>query len=227
MSDIARVAIVDHGLGNLYSVQRACAFVGMEASITSAKESLLGADAVILPGVGAFGDAMATLKRLDLIPVLKDIAAAGTPFLGICLGVQLLMTESYEFGRHQGLDLIAGEVVRFPNPRENDLPLKIPHTGWNTIQASASRTEWGGTLLEGVPQAAYMYFVHSYMVRPADPAVVLSQTDYGDVTFCSTVHQGSLFACQYHPERSGPGGLRVYENLRQAAAAKKRTPRSS
>jgi imidazole glycerol-phosphate synthase subunit HisH len=216
MTENTRVAIVDHGLGNLFSVQRACAFVGMEACITSSKQSVLNADAVILPGVGAFGDAMATLRQLDLVSVLKDCAAAGKPFMGICLGVQLLMTESYEFGRHKGLDLVEGDVVRFQDPREGGRILKVPHTGWNTLEAPAT-TDWRGTLLDGINHGSYMYFVHSYLVRPADEAVVLSQTTHGDVTFCSTLRKGSIFACQYHPERSGPSGLRIYQNLKDAA----------
>ena len=142
------VAIVDYNLGNLYSVKHACAHVGLHAEITSSKEAIANAHAVILPGVGAYGDAMATLHRLDLVSVLRDIAASGKPLIGICLGIQLLMTESFEFGHHRGLDVIAGQVVPFDHPREGERILKVPQIGWNRI-AGTGRS-WGGTFIDGV-----------------------------------------------------------------------------
>ncbi len=214
-----RVAIVDHGLGNLYSVKHACAQVGLNATITAAKADLLAAEAVILPGVGAFGDAMETLTKLDLVSVLRDIAAASRPLVGVCLGLQLLMTESYEFGRHRGLGIVDGPVVRFQQPRENGRLLKVPQIGWNRIRrAPAEADPWAGTLLEGVPEAAHMYFVHSYHVQPQDPRVVLSYSRYGDVEFCSSLQIGNVFACQFHPERSGPVGLSIYRRLTRQLA---------
>jgi glutamine amidotransferase len=211
------VAIVDHGLGNLFSVAQACRTVGLAATITADRGVILRADAVVLPGVGAFGDAMATLRRLDLVGPIRDLAAAGRPLVGICLGVQLLMTESCEFGQHEGLGIIEGHVVPLGQPMESGRRLKVPQVGWNRIAAPGGDAtgRWSGTLLDGLPDREFMYFVHSYVVVPAAPSVVLSTTRYGDVEFCSSVRSGRVFACQFHPERSGRKGLEVYRNLRR------------
>jgi glutamine amidotransferase len=223
----ARVAIVDFGLGNLFSVAQACQAVGLESTITHDRRTIEHADAVILPGVGAFGDAMQTLTRLDLVGVLQDTPARGTPLIGICLGVQLLMSESQEFGRHKGLGLIQGEVVPFNNPHEGGRRLKVPQVGWNRIHAAGSGTGgWADTPLAGLRDGEFMYFVHSFVVVPEDRSVVRSTTTYGDVEFCSSVSRGQIFACQFHPERSGRRGLHVYENVRklvEAAAEERRT----
>ena len=212
----AHVAIVDYGLGNLFSVAQACRSVGLASTITNDRRTIDQADAVILPGVGAFGDAMQTLQRLDLVGVLRDTPARGVPLIGICLGVQLLMSESQEFGRHQGLGLIEGEVIRLDNPQERGRRLKVPQVGWNRIHPSGGGTErWSGTPLDGLHDGEFMYFVHSFVVVPEDRSVVRSTTTYGDVEFCSSVSSGPIFACQFHPERSGARGLQVYENLRK------------
>ena len=213
-----RVVIVDHGLGNLYSVQQACAHVGLQASITADQREILSADAVILPGVGAFGDAMRTLHRLDLVSVLRDLAGSPKPLLGICLGVQLLMTESFEFGRHAGLGIIEGQVVSLERPQLDGRTLKVPQIGWNRVCPPAgsppsSPDLWADTPLATVPKGAYMYFVHSYVVQPQDPGVILSTSRYGHIDFCSSLGRGNVFACQFHPERSGPHGLTLYRNL--------------
>lgn len=208
----ATVAIVDHGLGNLYSVKHACEYVGLRAIITPDKREVLAADAVILPGVGAFGDAMATLHRLDLVTVLQDITASPKPLMGVCLGVQLLMTESREFGRHKGLGVFEGEVVRFNHPKESERELKVPQIGWNHVCRTGDDA-WRGTLLDGVRDREYMYFVHSYVVRPQDSSLILATTCYGQMEFCSSLGRGNVFACQFHPERSGAPGLSVYRNL--------------
>lgn len=213
MSERARVAIVDYGMGNLFSVQQACAQEGLEVVIAKDAGGLLQADAVILPGVGAFGDAMETLKRLDLVGALKDIAASGKPLVGICLGMQLLMRESHEFGRYQGLNLIEGDVVRLQvSTNQRGQTIKVPEVGWNPVWPVRQET-WAGSLLEGVPAGACMYFVHSYYVRPADAALTLSTTTYGPITYCSSLQRGNIFGCQFHPERSGPVGLTIYRNL--------------
>ena len=206
------VAIVDYDLGNLFSVKHACEHAGMQATITSSRHALLQADAVILPGVGAYGNAMETLHKLDLVYVLQDVAATEKPLVGICLGVQLLMTESYEFGRHKGLGLIAGSVVRFDHPMEGPCPLKVPQVGWNRIHEVKP---WASTLLNDVMDGEYMYFVHSYIVQPEDPGVVLSTSRYGHIEFCSSLCFRNIFACQFHPERSGVQGLKIYWNLAQ------------
>ena len=210
MPDAAsRVAIVDYGMGNLFSVQRACEQVGLQAAITASPDEVFAADAAILPGVGAFGDAMAELTRLGLADAVKTLVAAGKPFMGICLGMQLVMTESVEFGRHKGLGLVEGDVVRFESPRRGTQVLKVPEVGWNRI-APAPGVSWDGSCLEGLPDGAFMYFVHSFYAKPADPSVVLSVSRYGHLEFCSSLRRGNLFACQFHPERSGPQGLHIY-----------------
>jgi imidazole glycerol-phosphate synthase subunit HisH len=208
-----KVAIVDFGLGNLYSVQHACKYVNLDAKITSSKEDVLNADAVILPGVGAYGDAMNALNRLGLVPVLQGFAQSGKPFLGICLGMQLLMSESQEFGRYDGLNIIKGTVVPFGEPREGKRKLKVPQISWNHIRTSENTIKWDNSILNGLPQDEYMYFVHSFVVVPEDPSVVLSSTNYGDVSFCSSLQVGNISACQFHPERSGKKGLRIYQNF--------------
>lgn len=217
--EATRVAIVDYGLGNLYSVKHACTHVGLHASVTSSKAEILAADGVILPGVGAFGDAMDTLRSLDLVSVLKDYADSGRPLVGICLGMQLLMSESHEFGRHRGLGLIEGEVVRLSEPMEGTRPLKVPHIGWNTIHRVTSESRggdgWATTMLNGLADGESMYFVHSYYVRPADPSVTLSTTRYGGIEFCSSLQSSNVVACQFHPERSAGRGLAIYRNLTQ------------
>lgn len=213
-----KVAIVDYGMGNLFSVQRACGLAGLDAEITPDRRKVLVADAVILPGVGAFGDAIATLRQLGLDSALLEVASNGKPLVGICLGLQLFMEESNEFGIHKGLGLFSGNVVRFQSPKEDGRELKIPQVGWNRVvrkaaNDAASEQKWRATLLAGVRDGEYMYFVHSYIVQPQDAATVLTTTRYGDVEFCSSLGRDNLFGCQFHPERSGPAGQSMYRNL--------------
>ncbi len=211
---VAQVAIVDYGLGNLFSVQRACEHVGLRASITSSPEEILAAHGVLLPGVGAFGDAMAALSARGLIGTLRDVAASGRPLIGICLGMQLLMSVSHEFGTHEGLGLIEGEVVRFQTSEEHGAMLKVPQVGWNRI-GTPPGVSWDGSSLQGVRDGEFMYFVHSFYARPRDSSVVLSMTRYGHIEFCSSLRRGNLVAFQFHPEKSGPQGLTIYRNLAQ------------
>lgn len=173
---------------------------------------------MIIPGVGAFGDAMDTLARLDLVSVLRGVASSETPVLGICLGAQLLFEESEEFGTHRGLGIVPGRVVPFDRPREGDRVLKVPHVGWNRISRpqSASANPWAETLLAGQRDGAFMYFVHSYIMQPESDDVVLSLSTYGDVEFCSGLVSGKVTAFQFHPERSGPDGLRIYQRLAES-----------
>ncbi len=217
-----KAAVVDYGLGNLFSIRRACEDVGMEIVISPRKEEILRADVVILPGVGAFGDAMVTLHRLDLVSVLRDIAASDKSLIGICLGIQLLMSESYEFGAHKGLGIIEGSVVRFENPQERDRLLKVPQVQWNRIfpagDGRQQGTSWTDTPLAGLAEGEFMYFAHSFYVRPTDPSAILSVSRYGDVEFCSALRRRNVFACQFHPERSGAAGLQVYRNVASAVS---------
>jgi imidazole glycerol-phosphate synthase subunit HisH len=222
-------AIVDYELGNLFSVLHACERVGLNATVTSDAAEIRQADALILPGVGAFGDAMRALRERNLIDPILDVADSGKPLVGICLGMQLLMTESHEFGRHQGLGLIPGTVDRFVDPAGPHGTLKVPQVCWNQLHRPPGRgpDAWNDTLLEGLDEGTYFYFVHSYYVQPEDPAVVLSTTRYGDVEFCSCLQYRNLFACQGHPERSGGDGLQVYRNLLQQLAGNRPTLSSS
>ena len=220
------MAIVDYGMGNLFSVAQACDQVGLGAAITSSPQEIIEADAVILPGVGAFGDAMETLSRLDLVSVLRDLAASPTPLVGICLGMQLLMTESHEFGRHRGMGIIEGEVLHLEVSTEAARTLKVPQVGWNRIYPVASTTSpeagesiWIDPILDGLAGGEYMYFVHSFYPEPVDSEVIVSTTNYGATQFCSSLRQGSVYACQFHPERSGSAGLRLYRNLARIISA--------
>lgn len=219
--ELFQVAIVDCGMGNLFNVRRACEHVGLPAAITASPADVRAAAAIILPGVGAFGDAMAALSANGLVGTLREYAASGRPLVGICLGMQLLMDESSEFGRHQGLGIIPGSVVRLEDPTPGQEKLKVPQVGWNRMfraQAVDDDT-WGGSLLSGLPDGVFMYFGHSYHVIPDDPALVVAMTEYGGIRFCSALQQRNIFACQGHPERSGEQGLQVYRNLSGRLAA--------
>jgi len=208
------VAIIDYGLGNLFSIKHACEHVGLSVQITKEADEILSAKSVILPGVGAFGDAMDSLHRLDLVSPIKDVAAKGTPLLGICLGQQLLFSESDEFGSHKGLDLIPGRVQYFPIQEIDGRTYKVPQVGWNSINPPASNLDaWKDTLLEGVTPGTDMYFVHSCHVVPENDEAILTMTTYGEIEFCSGSYSKNITAFQFHPERSGTDGLIVYTNF--------------
>ena len=210
------VAIVDYGLGNLFSVKHACDSVGIEATITSSPTEIGRFDAVILPGVGSFGDAMQELQARDLVAPLRDVVASGTPIVGICLGMQLLMSESSEFGHWKGLAIIEGEVVRFQEDHESDRRLKVPHVGWSRLERPSEDDDvWEQTLLAGQADGVFMYFVHSYYASPSNDEVTLSLTTYGQTEFCSSLRLGNVYGFQCHPERSGPDGLGIYSKLRE------------
>jgi glutamine amidotransferase len=197
------IAIIDYGMGNLRSVQKGFEKVGHQAVVTSDPDVLRRAGKVVLPGVGAFEDAMAELRSRGLIsPVLAAIDS-GRPFLGICLGLQLLFDVGYENGQHQGLGVLRGEVVRFDLPKE----FSIPHMGWNQL-AVRNRPP----VLEGLADETYVYFVHSYYVVPQDTAVIATETDYGG-PFCSMIWRDNVFATQFHPEKSQSDGLRILKNF--------------
>ncbi len=203
----AMIAIIDYGMGNLRSVQKAFEKLGQEALVTRVPGALLSAQGVVLPGVGAFGQAMENLRAFSLDTVVRECLEARKPFLGICLGMQLLFQESEEFGRVRGLGVIPGKVVRFSGPAFGDGGLKIPHMGWNRLHKVKDTP-----LLEGVAESAMMYFVHSYYAAPEDPDWIATTTDHG-VEFVSSVCRGNLFAIQCHPEKSGDVGLKILENF--------------
>jgi glutamine amidotransferase len=205
-----KIIIVDYNLGNLYSVKHACEFVGLNAVITSDKNDLINADAAILPGVGAFGDAMNNLKTLDLINPIKDFISSGKPFMGICLGLQLLFSESEEFGNFGGLNIIEGEVKKFPVIKDNNR-VKVPQIGWNKIYRDCSLKEWNDSPLEKIKNEEYMYFVHSFYVEPEDTSVKLTFTEYCNIKYTSSILCKNIFACQFHPEKSAHEGIKIYK----------------
>lgn len=207
-----RVAIVDYQLANMFSVERACAHVGLDPVITADAAIIGAADAVILPGVGAFGEAMANLRRHGLVEPLKAYIDSGRPFLGICLGLQLLLSGSEEFGESDGLGVIPGRVVKFPAAGRDGRPLRVPQIGWNRV-CRPSADAWNGTLLAGTPSGEYMYFLHSFFVVPDDPAAILCLTDYEGVQYCSGIASRNIVGLQFHPEKSAQRGMDIYHSF--------------
>ena len=204
-----KVVVIDYQLGNLFSVNQALENIGLTPIISSDPDEIKNADALVLPGVGAFGDAMLNLEKLGLIDPIKEFIKSGKPFLGICLGLQLLFSESEEFGSTKGLGLIEGKVKRFQsNPAAN--PIKIPQISWNQINNAESKS-WETTPLEGIKPGEYMYFVHSFYIEPREN-VALTKTTYGETTYVSSIIKDNIFACQFHPEKSAAEGLRIYSN---------------
>lgn len=197
------IAIIDYDAGNIKSVQKAFAFLGEESIVTRDRKEILSADRVVLPGVGAFGVAMDQLKRFDLDRVIHEVCDRGTPFLGICLGLQLLFEGSEESRGVEGLGILPGAVVKIPDKGE----LKIPHIGWNSLHMKNE-----GRLFCGVPEQTFVYFVHSYYLKASDPQIVKAVTEYG-VTIDASVERGCVFACQFHPEKSSEAGLRILRNF--------------
>jgi glutamine amidotransferase len=197
------IAIIDYGMGNLRSVQKGLERVGFAAEVTRDAEHILAARGVVLPGVGAFGACMNNLRTYGLADVVRAVIARGTPFLGICLGMQLLFEESEEFGPVPGLGILRGRVVRF---RDMD-GLQVPHMGWNQIRKVQDAPH-----LRGIDDGAFVYFVHSYYVAPTDAALTATVTEYG-VPFTSAIARDNIFATQYHPEKSQAVGLKILENF--------------
>jgi len=203
-----KLIIVDYGAGNLRSVARAVAHAGGEPLITSSGRDVEGAEALIVPGVGAAADTMRNLRRHALVEPIREYIAGGRPFLGVCMGQQALFDVSEEGGEHPCLGVLPGRVVRLPPG------LKVPHMGWNQVRVVRPHA-----VFEGIPDGSYFYFVHSYYPQPEDPGIVIGETEYG-VTFASVVGRDNVVATQFHPEKSGAMGLRMYENfLRLAAGA--------
>lgn len=212
------IAIIDYGMGNLRSVQKAFETVGHQAVVTRDPRAIAGADRVVLPGVGAFADCMANLEQYGLVEPIRKAIGSGKPFLGICLGLQLLFTESEEFGVHKGLGVLSGRVKKFPwglAPAKGQAPaepepvprLKVPHMGWNGVTVTREAPP-----LRGIASGEHVYFVHSYYVEPQDRSLVATTTDYG-LPFASSVWRDNIFACQFHPEKSQAAGLRIVKNF--------------
>lgn len=211
-----KVAVIDYEMGNLFSVKRACEQVGLIPFLTSDATAIMESTAVILPGVGAFGDAIDNLKRLDLIAPIRDFIATGRPFMGICLGLQLLMSESEEFGHHKGLGIIQGTVVKFLTTSKTEgRVVKVPQVGWNMIYRPPHVDEdsWKSSLFQGIKNNEYMYFVHSFYAKPEDPRMAFSYTNYEGTEYASSIRMRNIFACQFHPEKSGSVGIKIYKNF--------------
>lgn len=197
------IAIIDYDAGNVKSVEKALQFLGEEVIITRDKDQILSADKVILPGVGAFGDAMDKLHSYELVDVIKEVISKNKPFLGICLGLQLLFDSSEESPGVQGLGILPGRIIRIPE--ENGF--KVPHIGWNSLKYPNK-----GRLYQGIEEESYVYFVHSYYLQAEDPSIVVAQTNYG-VDIQASVEKGNVFACQFHPEKSSSVGMTILKNF--------------
>ncbi|MCU0428431.1 MAG: imidazole glycerol phosphate synthase subunit HisH [Cytophagaceae bacterium] len=205
MSTRAKIGIIDYDLSNLFSVMQACKYVGMNAEIVSDPDQFTKYDGLIFPGVGAFGAAMQNLERTGANQALLERVNAGIPLMGICLGMQLLFSSSEEFGDHKGLGIIPGKIVKFSTEK-----LRVPQIQWNKIN-EAEPGQWKTSPLENCKAGEFMYFVHSFYALPDRAEDILSTTEYHQ-TYCSSVQVGHVFACQFHPEKSGPKGLQIYEN---------------
>lgn len=197
------IAIIDYDAGNIKSVEKAFIALGQDVIVTRNQEEILNADGVILPGVGAFGDAMKKLEDYNLVETIRKVAEKGTPFLGICLGLQLMFESSEESPGVKGLNLLKGKIVRIPDGEG----LKIPHIGWNNLSYPNK-----GRLYKDIPEDSFVYFVHSFYLQAQEPEIVRATTDYG-VTIHASVEKGNIFACQFHPEKSSAVGMKILENF--------------
>ncbi|WP_076792543.1 imidazole glycerol phosphate synthase subunit HisH [Chlorobium sp. KB01] len=203
------VTVIDYGVGNLLSVQRGLEHCGARVIVTEDPKLILAATKLVLPGVGAFGNAMQALAALGLIEVIREVAERGTPLLGICLGMQLLLEESDEFGITAGLGLIPGRVIPVPTKALSGKEHKIPHIGWSALHASAASESWSGTLMENNQTGEAAYFVHSFMAVPTDPAHIIAGCLYGGHFIPGVIGRDQITGCQFHPEKSGEVGLKI------------------
>ena len=206
------VIVIDYGMGNLLSVQRGLEKCGAKVILTANPAKILAANRVVLPGVGAFANAMQALKHLGLVEVIQELAQKKTPLLGICLGMQLLLEASEEFGEAAGLGLIPGRVIPVPNRTISGEMQKIPHIGWSAIHPS-TLTGWNQTILQDNSPSEAVYFVHSYMAAPANPAHRIADCLYGEHKIAATIGREQITGCQFHPEKSGKAGLKMLHNF--------------
>ena len=207
------ISIIDYGVGNLLSVQRGFDNFGVEVIFISTSAEIIAAEKLVLPGVGAFPNAMASLLELDLVSAIQDFSLTGKPMLAICLGMQLLLDESEEFGKSKGLGIIEGLVTAIPNTGDSGEKQKIPHIGWNQLQTRQSKENWENSILDGLHLGDATYFVHSYMANPKNQENLLAYTPYGAIDVPAVITKGSVSGCQFHPEKSGEVGLKILRNF--------------
>ena len=213
------VAVIDYGVGNLLSVRRALEHCGAAVAITSDPDLILSASRVVLPGVGAFANGMEALHREGLDKLVREVAARNTPLLAICLGMQMLLDESEEFGRTAGLGLIPGRVIPIPVATTEGLTQKIPHIGWSALVPSSGRVDWKATYLELVNPGDAVYFVHSFMAAPSRPEHRIADGIYGGIPVSAAIGYGNILGCQFHPEKSGEVGLNVLRRFLAVASS--------
>lgn len=207
------VTVIDYDCGNLFGIRRALEVCGGEVTVAETPEELTAADRLVLPGVGAFGDVMAALRSRGLDDAVRDFAATGKPFLGICVGMQVLFDRSQEFGDHQGLGLLKGKVTKIPDTGTDGKPHRIPHIGWREIIPPDDTQTRNDTIFFGLDWPVHTYFVHSYTASPAEDRDRLADTDYDGRLICAAVRRDNVWGCQFHPERSGPTGLEMMRNF--------------
>jgi len=214
-----KITVIDYGMGNLFNVIRAFEAIECDVRATNNINEIQKADRLLLPGVGAFKDGINDLIANRLNEVIIEFAETGRPLLGICLGMQLLMTNSEENGNHDGLDLIKGKVLRFKDPKDHSNKYKIPQIGWNELLIAEKKKHltrintWNGSILDGLDKRPFMYFLHSYFVIPDNEQVYLAETSYGCDLFCSVFQKDNIIGCQFHPERSSEQGLKILKNF--------------
>ena len=206
-----KITIIDYGCGNILNLSRAIKFLGYETEITHDKNKIINSSYVILPGVGAFGNAMKQIEKYNLRNIILEYAKSNKPLLGICLGMQILHTESYEFGVHKGLGLIEGKVIKISNKKNNEI--KIPHMGWNEIYPSHNKKEWKNKILKKSLIGKSFYFVHSFVCKPINQDSTIAVCNYSDISIPAVVANGNIFGCQFHPEKSADNGLAVLKNF--------------
>lgn len=207
------VVIIDYGIGNLFSVRRAFEHCGAKVEVTDDKAKILSAQRVVLPGVGAFTDGMRGLGKLGLDNIIKSYIASGRPLLGICLGMQMLCSVSEEFGETKGLGIIPGQVSLIPNIDLQGNPLKIPHVGWADLQLKSFETIWKGTILDGLSSKDAIYLTHSFAVKAKNRTHLLAYCDYGGNEISAVIRKENVYGVQFHPEKSGPIGLKIINNF--------------
>lgn len=204
-----RITVLDYGMCNLLNVARAFEHVGAEVTVTDSPAVAANADRLVVPGVGAFKDSVAEVRRLGFDDVIRNYVDTGRPFLGICVGMQMLFDGSEEFGDHPGLGIIPGAVKAIPNTTIDGEPQRVPHIGWNALVSTADNRAWNGTLLDGMPQHSAVYFVHSFAAQPTQVSDRLVDCVYGGHRICAAIQRGNVMATQFHPERSAQAGLGV------------------